>query len=268
MTSRLVKTWEGECKQLDDKGAGVAVIATLGVVDKDGDVTTAGAFGVGQTVPLVPAHNWQHVPLGKGKIREEGNEALIDFQLNMKLGIARAWHEALKFDLETPPAKQEWSYGFSILDSGFGEHEGQRVRFLKGMRVHEVSPVLLGAGVNTRTLALKTVDKWFWIPLSVVEKLCPPCAEKMRAANMVKISIFAFAKQGGFTCPKPFATFQECVDKFAGDVADPEAFCAAWEEFCGERAAEIENAKELGLIRKATQDYWALREKMIKGTRV
>jgi hypothetical protein len=153
----LVKAMDCEgLKQLDDKGQGVAVIATLNVIDKDQDVTQPGAFGNGQTVQMVPAHNWQHVPIGKGRIFEEGNEALFAFQLNMKLGHGRAWFEAAKFDLDNPPAKMQWSYGFSLLDSGFGEHEGQQVRFLKSLRVHEVSPVILGAGVNTRTLALKS----------------------------------------------------------------------------------------------------------------
>lgn len=155
------KTYSADIKQLDDRGHGVAVISTLGVVDKDGDVTLPGAFGVGQTVPIVPGHDWQHVPIGKGRIREEGSEALVDFQLNMKLGIARAWHEHLKFDLETPPAKQEWSYGFSIPPGGAELRElgdGRRGRVLKRLQVHEVSPVLVGAGVNTRTLGVKQVQ--------------------------------------------------------------------------------------------------------------
>lgn len=153
----LRKNYEAEVKRIDAEGKGVAVIATLNVIDSDGDVTQPGAFGVGQTVPIVPAHDWQHVPIGKGTIREEGNEALFDFQLNMKLGFARAWYEHLKFDLETPPAKQQWSYGFSIPTGGseVGEFAGQRVRRLKRLKVHEVSPVIAGAGIDTRTLALK-----------------------------------------------------------------------------------------------------------------
>lgn len=265
MPEMLIKIGGGQCKQLNDKGEGIAVISTMNVVDKDGDVVQSGAFGNGQTVPMVPAHNWQHVPIGKGRIREEGNEALFPFKLNMKLGIARAWHEALKFDLETPPARQEWSYSFSLLDSGFGEHEGQRVRFLKSLRVLEVSPVLVGAGVNTRTLALKSQ----MIPLSFVEKCCPSCAEKMREKGLKAISIDLLVKQD-FTCPKPFATLQECVDRFSSepDISDPEAFCAAWEQFCGERAAEAEAEKALALTRKVVQDYWAGRERAIRSRQV
>jgi len=141
-------------KQLDEAGSGIAIIATLGVIDSDGDVTLPGAFGA-QAAKMVPAHDWQHVPLGKADIREEGNEVLAAFRLNLEIESARDWHSALKNDLANGPPLQEWSYGFSIVDASFGEHEGQEVRFLKKVDVHEISPVMLGAGVGTRTVAVK-----------------------------------------------------------------------------------------------------------------
>jgi hypothetical protein len=49
----------------------------------------------------------------------------------------------------------EWSYGYDVMDADYGEWAGQPVRFLKRQAVNEVSPVLQGAGVNTRTLAAK-----------------------------------------------------------------------------------------------------------------
>lgn len=150
----LIKIHETNVKTLDENGAGVAVIATLNIKDKDNDVTLAGAFGE-QIVAVVPAHDWQEAPIGKAKIHEHENEALADFKLNLKTDLGRNWYESLKFDLDHPPAKQEYSYGFTILDSGQGEFGGEPVRFLKKLQVHEVSPVLLGAGVGTRTVALK-----------------------------------------------------------------------------------------------------------------
>jgi len=148
------KSINATIKKLDNKGRGVAVIATLNTIDKDMDVTRPGAFGNDQVVPMVPAHNWEHVPIGKGRIFESGNDVLFDFQMNMKIDQARAWYEALKFDMENPPPKQEWSYGYRAQRER-GEHDGQSVHFLKSIRVHEVSPVLLGAGTNTRTLSVK-----------------------------------------------------------------------------------------------------------------
>jgi hypothetical protein len=237
----LIKVHEGNVKQLSEKGEGVAVISTLNVKDKDGDVTLPGAFGE-QFVPVVPAHNWGAVPLGKAKIVERGNEAVAEFSLNLNTG--RDWYEHLKFDLAHPPALQQWSYGFSIPKDGakVGGFEGQTVRFLKQLTVHEVSLVLLGAGVDTRTVALKGL----WLTTDQVKLMCPPCAEKMRERHITKIKLSELIKQG-FTCPKPFASFQECVDRFSGeaDVDDPEEFCAAWEAACGERGADGDGQKTL-----------------------
>lgn len=138
------------------EGRGTAVFSTLNVIDKDGDVTLPGAFGQ-QSVVIVPAHNWGSVPLGKGTVREVGDEAHVDFEFNLDSPTAREWFSALKFDVEKGDRPlQEWSYGFTVRESEFGDHEGQRVRFLKTMEVHEVSPVLVGAGENTRTLVMKS----------------------------------------------------------------------------------------------------------------
>jgi hypothetical protein len=141
-------------KELSDAGEGSAVIATLNVVDKDDDVTLPGAFGA-QVAQVIPGHDWQHVPIGNTRIREVGNDVLADFRLNMGVAAAKDWHAALKFDLKSGANLQEWSYGFSILDSSQGQHEGRQVRFLKALKVYEISPVLRGAGEGTRTLAMK-----------------------------------------------------------------------------------------------------------------
>ncbi len=150
----LYKSVQAIIKALTEAGTGQAVIATLNVVDADEDMTLAGAFGE-QMVPMVPTHDWGHVPIGKARLHEVGDELIADFSINLKIESARDWYEALKFDLEHLPAKQEWSYGYTVLDSGAGEHQGRHVRFLKRMRVHEISPVLLGAGIGTRTLDVK-----------------------------------------------------------------------------------------------------------------
>lgn len=146
----------GQIKALSETGEGMAVFATLNVIDKDRDVTLPGAFGE-QSAAFVPAHDWQSTPIGKVKIFEKEDQAIADFKMNLKTDLGKEWYEALKFDFENPPRKQEYSYGFSIRDGGAedGVFEGTPVRFLKSLEVHEVSPVLVGAGVATRTLALK-----------------------------------------------------------------------------------------------------------------
>lgn len=157
------KTFGFELKQLSDDGTGTARIATLNVIDKDGDVARPGDFGE-QMVAVMPAHNWSHPMLGKARVYEKGDEVLADFKLNLKSASGREWYETLKFDLENGPPIQEWSYGYDAPDFEMGEFDGQRVRFLNkpggdGIKAHEISPVLLGAGENTVTLDIKSTDK-------------------------------------------------------------------------------------------------------------
>ena len=150
-------------KRLDAEGAGLARIAMLSAVDEDGDTYAPGAFagpeGGGQTVKVLAAHDWSVVPIGKARVFEDGDEALAEFQLNLDSQTAREWHAALKFDLDPErsggPPRQEWSYGFRIVESESETRDGERVRVLKRLKVHEISPVVRGAGLGTATLALK-----------------------------------------------------------------------------------------------------------------
>lgn len=141
-----------------ERGTVEAVFATLDVIDSDGDVTLKGAFEDGAEVRISAfGHtSWGgELPVGKGVIRERGNEAILEGQLFLNTTSGRDHFETIK---EMGPL-MEWSYGFDIIDSELGEFEGEKVRFLKRLKVHEVSPVLLGAGVNTRTLAVKDVKQ-------------------------------------------------------------------------------------------------------------
>ena len=150
-----LKTYNGHAK-LADSGRGSAVIATLNVIDKDGDVTLPGAFG-NQKAHLMPMHVRQSAEppfIGSAAISERANEAVADFQLNLDLGLGKQWSSALKFALDRD-LTVEWSYGFRVLSHDFGNVDGKQVRFLRRVRVFEVSPVLLGAGENTRTLTMK-----------------------------------------------------------------------------------------------------------------
>jgi hypothetical protein len=138
------------------KGEGRAVIAEFNKIDHDGDVTLPGAFGK-QHVNILPAHDRMAPRLGKGIMSESGGRAIADFKFNLDPAAKTAleWHSALKFDMENGEPLQEWSYGFKIIDSSFGEFEGKQVRFLKLLDVIEISPVLRGAGTGTGTLAVK-----------------------------------------------------------------------------------------------------------------
>lgn len=147
---------------IDEAGKGVARIAQLSAVDSDGDTYAKGAFawkdGGGQWVQMIPAHNKQAMPFGKAWLREDGDQALAEFQLNLGTAAGKEWHAALKFDLETGSPVQEWSYGYRVLDAAKERRDGKVVRLIKQLDVFEVSPVLRGAGVGTGTLSIKSAE--------------------------------------------------------------------------------------------------------------
>ncbi|HLS44295.1 MAG TPA: HK97 family phage prohead protease [Ornithinicoccus sp.] len=137
-----------------------AVFATFDVIDRDGDVTRKSAFKDGAPV-RISAYNhasWEGaLPVGKGVIRVGPNEAILEGQFFMNTSHGRDAFETVKAMGEL----QEFSYGFHVTDAEPGEVEGKSVRIIKGVDVHEVSPVLLGAGIGTRTLAVKGQKRTF-----------------------------------------------------------------------------------------------------------
>ncbi len=135
-------------------GSFVARIATLNVRDKDNDITRPGAFTEGKTV-LVSAYmhgSWMgRLPVGKATIHEQGNEVVAEGQFNLNTTEGRDTYEAVKF----APELQEWSYGFypELTEDGKGDEAGARI--LVKVNEKEISPVLVGAGVNTAVLSIK-----------------------------------------------------------------------------------------------------------------
>lgn len=178
-----------ETKQLkemkvDDKGEVEAVIATLNVIDKDKDVTLPGAFRDGQEV-RISAYNhasWGNaLPVGKGQIQVVGEEALLRGQFFMETTGGKDTFNTVK----GLGGLGQWSYGFDVTDSSTGQHEGEDVRFLKGLDVIEASPVLLGAGEGTRTVGTKSAD----VPLS------EEADSALRAVESVVQRVLAFGSQ-------------------------------------------------------------------------
>lgn len=140
-----------------DLGEVEAVFSTFNVVDKDGDVTLPGAFREGQEV-VISAYgheSWFGVlPVGKGVIRATKTEAILEGKFFLDTTAGRDTFTVVKNLAEA--GLGEWSYGYDIEESELGKHEDQDVQFLKALNVFEVSPVLRGAGVDTRTLATKS----------------------------------------------------------------------------------------------------------------
>lgn len=138
----------------EDTGSFEAVIATTGVVDSDGDVIAEGAMA-GNTVPILPAHDGSSVPLGKARVEEREDQVVAVGKFNMDIQAAREWFSAIKADLEDPPAKFEYSWGFIPTKFRFEERDDMQVRVIEELDLLEVSPVLRGASVGTRTLSAK-----------------------------------------------------------------------------------------------------------------
>jgi hypothetical protein len=145
-----------EVKADGDQGLVRAVFATLNVVDSDGDVTLSGAFGDQKVRLGAWGHAWQELPVGKGTIGEEGDKAIFDGAFFLDTEAGKEHFLTVKNLAEL----QEWSYGFRVLESEEGEFEGRQVRFLKKLRVYEVSPVMQAAGVETMTVAIKGEKVW------------------------------------------------------------------------------------------------------------
>jgi hypothetical protein len=139
-----------------DRGEVSAVIATLNVRDLDGDVATEETFTDGEEV-VISSYNHASMqgyalPVGKGKVRVTSAEAILDGKFWIdNTPEARSSFEVVK----QMGARQEWSYGYKIMEAEPGVFDGEQVQFLKRVEVFEASPVIRGAGIGTRTLSAK-----------------------------------------------------------------------------------------------------------------
>lgn len=164
------------------EGAFTARIATLDVIDHDGDVIRPGSFPEGKEL-LVSAYqhaSWQGaLPVGIATVSEKDRKDVVaDGIFNLKTTGGRDTYEAVKFT----GARQEWSFGFRVLAQGAEtdvdayakDHDGARPsRIITKVDPYEISPVLLGAGIGTATLGIKglTYDDQSEAALAAVEAL-------------------------------------------------------------------------------------------------
>ena len=145
------------------KGEVEAVIATLNVVDREGDVILPDAIKSGSRVIMSSyGHNTVgslfgdggSMPAGKGKIVVDENKALFRGNVFMDMQIGRDTLSMLKH----MGSDQEWSFGFRVIGSEVPDEAWRKrgaERILTKLDCFEVSPVLIGAGVGTRTVLAK-----------------------------------------------------------------------------------------------------------------
>lgn len=157
------KQFQGELVKADSKtGQVVAIFSRFNVIDSDRDVTLPGAFEDGAEV-RVSAYNHgssygQQLPVGKGTLSQDEDCATATMQFFMSTVAGKEHFTVVK----EMGALQEWSYNYDILESSSGiwpvaDNATQQVQILKKLKVHEVSPVLRGAGIGTRTVSAKSV---------------------------------------------------------------------------------------------------------------
>lgn len=136
-----------------------ACVATLGVVDNDGDYMRPGCIEDGSKVMM---SDYGHSiitdgqrPVGKGVISIRGTKAMFRGKLFMD---TMAGQETFK-TLKAMGPDQEWSFGYQVVTASVPSDEEKAkgaYRSLDKLKSFEVSPVFMGAGKGTGTTSIKS----------------------------------------------------------------------------------------------------------------
>ena len=143
----------------DDAGSVTAVVGKLEVVDLKGDLVKRGAFPNGQEVLISDAeHNSAKAsspPVGRGTLHADGDDIIFRGKFNLNMNRGKEAYESVKFNGDL----QQWSFGAHVRDSQRVTQNKKSVRVVNKLDFVEVSPVLVGAGLGTRTLEVKSIDE-------------------------------------------------------------------------------------------------------------
>jgi hypothetical protein len=159
MTDIERKTIDGFEIKDADRGEVVAVVSTMNVVDRDGDVVLQGAIRDGAVVKL-SAYGHDVItegkpPVGRGVISIEGDRAIMKGRYFMSTDRGRDAFNTVK----EMGADSEWSIGFaksvktSPLTSEWKAKGASRL--ISEMQLFESSPVFMGANAQTGTVSAK-----------------------------------------------------------------------------------------------------------------
>lgn len=162
-----LKTFTPSRVQVKNAEAGQveAVFATLKAIDKDGDVILPGAIDDGaQVVISAFSHeSWKgKLPVGRGTIHEVGDELVVKAQFFMDTTHGVDTFNTVKGlagDGEGSDNLGEWSFSLQEVTATKGRFANSMANIISRIAsIKEVSPTLIGAGVNTRTLAVKSAE--------------------------------------------------------------------------------------------------------------
>lgn len=138
----------------EQEGRLKAAFSVFDELDSDQDIVRKSAFQDGQAVPLVWAHDWT-TPIGKGVVRLTDKHAEFDGAFFTDTSAGLDAYRTVKAMGEL----QEFSFGFEIKESRRIKHQDKDAREITKVTLFEVSPVLVGANRNTRTLAIKGQER-------------------------------------------------------------------------------------------------------------
>lgn len=131
-----------------------AIISTPHV-DAVGDVVLPSAFTPGQSVPLIVAHNWDALPVGRGVVMPTAT----DTRLSGTFFDTAAGREAYQ-TAKALGGLAEFSIGFHTIAEHFEQRDDRRVRVVDKLELFEASIVLKGAAVGTGLVDIKGDRGW------------------------------------------------------------------------------------------------------------
>jgi hypothetical protein len=134
-----------------------AVIATYGVVDFDLDLVERGAIDLSRPVAI---STWNHgswqtsqPPIGRGRLSVAGDEVVVTAEFFMQTQAGAETFYVVKSLAEV--GLGEWSWSLRDVERRPDRVNGQTISRISRVKVHEVSPVMVGASIGTRTLSAK-----------------------------------------------------------------------------------------------------------------
>jgi len=148
----------------DDTGEFEAIVAVFGNVDSGGDVIAKGAFAdnlaewetSGDPIPVVWSHDSNDPFSHIGSVLEASETEtglLVKGQLDLDNPKAAQVHKLLKGRRVT-----QFSFAYSVLDSGPTEVDGVKATELRRLKLYEVGPTLVGMNQSTELLSAKSDD--------------------------------------------------------------------------------------------------------------
>lgn len=180
------------------RGEVEAVFSSFNVKDLDDDWTLPGAFKDGAKVRISAyGHaSWMvELPVGRGVIKATEKDARLLGKFFTSTQHGRDTFETIKEMGEL----QEWSYSLDKIETGeLTEELRQRGvrRVLKGVSVQEVSPVLKGAGIGTRTISVKEYGAQLEEERKALEARQAEEAERAREREAAQAEYLKFVRTG------------------------------------------------------------------------